>query len=368
MLFRLTRAVRGYQLQYRDSLSVNVGGPPAFVVVLRHEPGEGQAYGEVILEVTGDFAPPRRSAEALRELADGLLPADSRPDEDLASEIKDRRLPESGRGLRFSELPNPLRDFIRDVTGQLTSTAHEVFELIRWRRAMPGPVQSLWLRRLEGIEWCDDAGNWRRLPPDVQFQAGPAYVLPLSTPEEVASLQAMAASGIREPLAHALLREAQRASGQQEYASALVMAIAALEIGVKRLIGTLIPAAEWLVLYSPSPPIVSILRDYLPTIPAGESIGGFVVSPPTEILKTLNDAVTARNATVHRGQGELRQDFIAEVLDAVADVLWMCDYFTGQRWAYQNLSAQMQSVLPRPEPATGTPPAPEPTDSTPGTG
>lgn len=237
MLFRLTRAVRGYQLQYQDSISIDVGGPRAFVVILRHEPGEGHAYGEVILEVTGDFVPPRRSAEALRELAQGLVPVDSRPEEDLASEIKDRRLPASGRGLRFSELPNPLHDFIRDVTGQLASTAREVFELIRWRRAMPGPVQSLWLRRIEGIEWCDDAGNWRRLPADVQFQAGPARILPLSTPEEVADLQAMAASGIREPLAHALLREARRASGEGEYASGLVMAIAALEIGVKGLRG-----------------------------------------------------------------------------------------------------------------------------------
>jgi hypothetical protein len=56
----------------------------------------------------------------------------------------------------------------------------------------------------------------------------------------------MAASGIREPLAHSLFREAQRASGQREYASALAMAIAALEIGVKQLIGTLVPGAEWL--------------------------------------------------------------------------------------------------------------------------
>ena len=347
---------------------MSVGGPHAFVVILRHEPGEDQAYGEVILEVTGDFVPPRRSAEALRDLADGRLPADSRPEENLASDIKDGRLPESGRGLRFSELPNPLGDFIRDVTRQLTGTAREVFELIRWRRAMSGPVQALWARGIEGIEWRDDTGNWHRLPPDLQFQAGPAYILPRSAPEEIADLQALAASGLREPLAHALLREAQRASGQREYASALVMAIAALEIGVKRLISTLIPAAEWLALYSPSPPIVSILRDYLPTIPADESIGGFAASPPVEILKTLNDAVTARNATVHRGQGELRQDFIAKALDAVADVLWMCDYFTGQKWAYQNLSEQMRSVLPEPESTASTPPVPETTDGALGAG
>jgi hypothetical protein len=368
MLFRLTYAVRGYQLGYEDSIRVEVGGPHAFVVVLRHEPGEQPIPGEVILEVTGDFGLTRRPAEALRDLTQGLLPADSTPEKEFAPEIKDRRLPESGRGLRFSELPNPLRDFIRNVTHELASTATEIFELIRWRRAMPGPVEALWVRRIEGIEWCDEAGNWHRLPPDIQWSVGDARILPRSTNEEIADLQAMAACGIREPLAHALLRQALRASGQREYASALVMAVTALEIGVKHLVGTLIPRAEWLALRAPSPPVVDMLRDYLPTIPAHESIGGYVASPPAEILKTLKDAVFARNVTVHRGPEELKQDFIARVLDAVVNVLWMCDYFTGQKWAYQNLSEQMRSALPIPEGADSTSAVTESTDSTPSTG
>ena len=365
MLFRLTLAVRGYRLQYKDNIRVDVDGPHAFVVVLRHEPDEGQAYGEVILEVTGEFNPPRRPAQALGDLAHGLLPADSKPEKELASEIKERQLPASGRGLRFSELPNSLRDFTRDVTRELNRIATDVFGLIRWRRAMAGPVEAIWARGIEGIEWRDDAGNWHRLPADFQFTVGDARIDPLSMPEEIADLQAMASSGIREPLSHALLREAQRASGQREYASGLVMAIAALEVGVKQLIGTLIPGAEWLALNVPSPPIVAILRDYLPTIPANESVGGYVAAPPAEILKTLTDAVFARNSTVHRRQGELRPDFIAKVLDAVADVLWMCDYFTGQKWAYQNLSELMRSAVPRVAAAEASPAAAEVADTAP---
>jgi HEPN domain-containing protein len=365
MLFRLTYAVRGYQLQYQDSIRIEVGGPHAYVVVLGHEPGEGSASGEVALEVTGDFDPPRKSAEALRDLAQGLLPADSRPEADLASEITERRLPASGRGLRFSELPNRLSDYSRDVTRELANATTQIFELIRWRRAMEGPVEALWSRGIEGVEWCDDPGNWHRLPPDFQWLAGRARILPHSTPEEIADLEAMATSGMREPLAHALLRQAQRAATQREYASALVMAIAALEIGVKQLIGTLIPGAEWLALHAPSPPVVDILRDYLPTIPADESIGGYVTSPPDDILRILKNAVSVRNVTVHRGQGELRRDFIAEVLGAVADVLWMCDYFTGQKWALRNLSEQTRSALPIPEAADATPNAAEAADTTP---
>jgi hypothetical protein len=148
-----------------------------------------------------------------------------------------------------------------------------------------------------------------------------------------------------------------------------VMGIAALEVGVKRLIGVLVPGAAWLAENVPSPPVVQILSDYLPTIPAHESVGGYVISPPTEILSVLKNAVFASNATVHRGQGELRQSFIAEVLGAIADVLWMCDYFTGQKWALPNLSDRMRAALPMLEAADspGTAEAAETASSTPGT-
>lgn len=346
MLFRLTYEVNGYQLQYRDNIRIDVGGPQALIVVLRHEPGDVSTLGEVFLEVTGNFIPPRRSADALRDLAEGLLPAGSDPGADLASEIEERRLPTSGRSLRFDELPNPLRQFTDAVTRDLSRTSVEIFRLIRWRRAMRGPVEA---RQPRALEWCDDSGLWHSLPLDVQWKIGPAYILPSSTPDEIANLEAMASSGIREPLGHALLRQAQNASGRQEYASALVMGIAALEIGVKELIGTLIPGAEWLALHAPSPPMVDILRDYLPTIPAHRSIGGNVVAPPAEILQTVRNGVTRRNEKVHRGHGELQPDFIARVLAAVADVLWMCDYFTGQEWALQNLTDQTRAALRVPE-------------------
>jgi hypothetical protein len=169
------------------------------------------------------------------------------------------------------------------------------------------------------------------------------------SPEEIADLEAMATSGTREPVAHALLREAQRAEAQREYASALVMAIAALEIGVKQLIGALVPAAEWLTLHAPSPPVFEILRDYLPTVPAHESIGGNVTALPAGILEDVRNGISRRNETVHKGQGELRQDFISKVLGAVSDVILVCDYYTGHKWALQNLSDRMLDALPASE-------------------
>jgi hypothetical protein len=87
-------------------------------------------------------------------------------------------------------------------------------------------------------------------------------------------------------------------------------------------IGALIPATAWLVENLPSPPIVSILRDYLPSIPAHESIGGPVFAPPNAGLEVPRNATTTSNATVHVGRNERRADFIEQVLSAIADVLW----------------------------------------------
>jgi hypothetical protein len=354
MLFRLTYTVGGYFLNDQDGIRIEVGGPHAFVVVLRDEPGEGSAQGAVILEVTGDFAPPRKSAQALEDLARGLLPVDSRLGPGLASEITERRLP-AGRGLGFSELPNRLCDLNREVARELANTAAQVFGLIRWRCAMYGPAEAIygpaetpWSRQLPGVEWSDDSGNWRVFPPEMQWHE---EILPQDpfSPEEITDLEAMATSGAREPVAHALLREAQRAEAQREYASALVMAIAALEIAVKQLIGTLVPAAEWLTLHAPSPPVFEILKDYLPTVPAHESIGGNVAALPAEILEGLRNGIYRRNEIVHKGQGELRQVFISRVLGAVSNVVWVCDYFTGHKWALQNLSDMMLDALPASE-------------------
>jgi hypothetical protein len=341
VLFRLTNEVRGYLLQYRDSIRIDAGGVHRLVVVLRQEPGEGSAAGNVFLDVTAEFEPPRRAATALRDLAQHLVPVDSNPAADLASEIQGRQLPESGRGLRFDELPGSLREFSRKISLELVETAVDVLGLIRWRRAMMGPIQALWHR---GMEWSDDSEHWHRFPVDVKWEAS-ALSLPRSTSQEAEELETMMASGIREPLAQAVFREAQRAAAQREYPSALVMGIAALEIGVKQLIGSLIPAAAWLAENAPSPPIVAILRDYLPTLPAHGSIGGQVIPPPEAVLEVLKKAVTARNATVHAGQGKLHPDFIALVQEAIADVLWMCDYFSGNKWAFQHLSERTQASL-----------------------
>jgi len=56
--------------------------------------------------------------------------------------------------------------------------------------------------------------------------------------------------------------------------------MAALEIGTKHLIAELAPDARWLALQMPTPPVVSILTDFLPTLPARLLANGKAITPP----------------------------------------------------------------------------------------
>jgi hypothetical protein len=65
----------------------------------------------------------------------------------------------------------------------------------------------------------------------------------------------------------------------------------------------------------------------------------------------LRKATTAGDETVHAGGREPDPEFVERVLDAVADVLWMCDYYVGNEWALQHMSHDTRTALL----AAGTP-------------
>src|SRR5438270_11607402 len=83
--------------------------------------------------------------------------------------------------------------------------------------------------------------------------------------EAAQELQALLDKRVSEPLAHALLREgwSQR---RENPSSALLIGMAALEIGIKEYIAECVPDAAWLAENAPTPPIVNMLTDYLPTL------------------------------------------------------------------------------------------------------
>jgi hypothetical protein len=119
-----------------------------------------------------------------------------------------------------------------------------------------------------------------------------------------------------------------------------------LEAGIKELIADLVPQAEWLARNAPTPPIYDILKNYLPTLPVRGKINGRVPAPPERILGTIRNWVLRRNILVHGSKRlNIDPDNLAELLIAVRDVLWLCDYYRGSEWTIDYLSSETREAL-----------------------
>src|SRR5437870_12488708 len=123
------------------------------------------------------------------------------------------------------------------------------------------------------------------------------------------------------------------------------MGIAAAETGVKHLISTLVPAAAWLVENTQSPPLVRMLKEYLPLLPTRVRINEKVLPPPKWLMDEIQKGVFLRNHIVHGHAIQLASDALREVLQAVHDLLYLFDLYAGHAWAVQHFSVRMQSSL-----------------------
>jgi hypothetical protein len=144
-------------------------------------------------------------------------------------------------------------------------------------------------------------------------------------------------AGAEEPFGRQLFREAwsQMATNPR---SALVIGVAAAEVGLKRLIGALVPDANWLVQEIQTPPLPKILRHFLLTLPVrARRLDGGPIMPPSALIKRIEKAVEHRNKIVHVGAPPPSREDLANMLAAISDLLWLCDLYTGEPWAIKHL-------------------------------
>ncbi len=118
------------------------------------------------------------------------------------------------------------------------------------------------------------------------------------------------------------------------------MAMSALEVGFKSYAAEAVPQAAWLIENIPSPPLLKLLRDYLPTLaPEGAA------PIPKRLLTIVNKAVEARDKTVHLGREAPEYPVLSDVFDAVADVLRLLDSYRGHAWALDALTDETAKGL-----------------------
>jgi hypothetical protein len=88
-----------------------------------------------------------------------------------------------------------------------------------------------------------------------------------------------------------------------------------------------------------------IIKDYIPTLPAGLTPNRNNIKAPPSLLETLKNAVAARNSAVHAGSKAPDPDFVDRVLAAVSDMLHIFDYYAGNTWALNLLSGETRAAI-----------------------
>jgi hypothetical protein len=229
------------------------------------------------------------------------------------------------------KIPALQPDTLKIIDGnfqRIRAVARSTIIMLNWTHGLDGPPDPYGL----AYAWFSSDGNkW--------FQYSEARKLVLLLGEatysiyaknvEIDEIMRKVEAGAEEPLARQLFREASSQIGVNPR-SALVIGVAAAEIGLKKLVAALLPGTEWLMEEIPTPPVGKVLRKFLPTLQvrAKRNDGG------------PEDAVEHRNKVVHAGKSPPTREELAVMLRAISDLLWMCDIYLGELWAIKHISRE----------------------------
>jgi hypothetical protein len=233
--------------------------------------------------------------------------------------------------------------FCRNISDPLNAAARHVVETLRWldrAESSHNPYAGL------ATEFSLDGHLWWPLPQRGYASARIIQGLHL-TADMAMRVQTLVAAGDREPLAHQLAREARDVSSRNPR-SAIVIGLAAGETGFKGLVGDLVPGAAWLVEKVQSPPLVKMLKEYLPQLPLRRTINGSALPPPRYIRQLLTSAIEERNRIVHVAVAPNRwhsRRNLDEFLDGIVDLLYLLDYYAGHDWAINEVSQEFRNQL-----------------------
>ena len=215
-----------------------------------------------------------------------------------------------------------------------------VISALRWRTNKLGPHNPISTR---GMSWSKDQIFWHPAPSALSARLDISSTIRL-TNEAKEDIVKLVNDQYQEPVYHELFREAwgQRNDNPR---SSLVTGISSLEVAIKSTIGALIPEASWLAENMPSPPVIRLLNEYLPLLPATNKINNKILPPPKETMDLIKKGVTIRNKITHIGGKPPNYDTLEEILEAARDIMWLLDYYCGHSWAYQFISEETRARL-----------------------
>ena len=238
--FRYTLVAHGVQFLGDHDLSLRLHSTST-VVVLRAHPGAA-----IAVAASTEVTPPDPILEAFVSLSRGTMPTSAAPFETLTTKVA------PGEDLQrfvpsLASMPLDMQEMVWATQGQLSRAAEETWRLVRWRLGLRSGRHSF---STQGADFSLDGEAWIPVPTNTGVSAEP---MALVRPNHAiaASLQAAIDDALTQPTAYDLLREADDVAGTNQR-SGLLIAVAALETGIKSFIARRVPEAEWLAMEAPS--------------------------------------------------------------------------------------------------------------------
>jgi hypothetical protein len=229
------------------------------------------------------------------------------------------------------------QESVTEVFNDMQSFILRTLRLVRWRTKAPGRPYPL--RATRGFTWSFDGLQWKSVTDYMtlklrQLDSPPEWT---NDAEEFVKMEIL--GELDEPLGHELLREAWT-NRETNLRSAIVLAVAAAEVGFKQFASKLFPDTAWILENLQSPPLTRML-DRFPWNKLKLQINGKDLTVPDSIKDELTKAIKLRNDVVHGGAVKLSVDTVESVLTSVRDLLYFLDALTDvKRWAFDHMSPE----------------------------
>jgi hypothetical protein len=247
-------------------------------------------------------------------------------------------------GALFYKYPPALQQLCEKAHGQLQQVTRSFIHLVRWRLNPGSWTGDRSKVRGTRFHWSRDGREWNELArmPNLTLNVQPAGARLAEATERIL----VSLSEAEAPLGREVWHAAAAADEQDDPRTSIILSVSAVEIELKRFIGEIVPQAEWLVMNLPTPPIVTMIVKYLPTLEGYDD----KYEPPKNVIKSLGEAVSRRNTLVHVGTKSAdrilaTRDEAQDSLNASSDMLWLFDVYRGHRWALNYLTPETQKAL-----------------------
>jgi len=237
------------------------------------------------------------------------------------------------RPFRFEDLPKEFREFSNSLDRELNQLASESVALVRWRFGLAGGHRAI--SGFKGIFWRSGDGTWARVPIQIGMVANIERTV-LFSERALETVRRIWTGSNKEPVGHELWREAW-AIQESAPRSALLIGVAALEVGVKEWIAQEIPETSWLMSEIPSPPAVRMLNEYAPKLLTLKGRPDRARQLPKDLVTRLAKGVKLRNDIAHAGAKVFASADLREFLYTVRDALYLLDSFAGRDWALDHV-------------------------------